>query len=444
MRPTVIIFLCLLLSSVTKAQEDTGIHFEQGLSFDELKAKAKATNKFLFIDFYTTWCVPCRRMQENIFPMPDVGAFFNRNFISAKFQTDPEPKESEDVRRSIEVADSIAKAYQVSAYPTFLIFSPEGELVHRFVGGNGQIGAHGEGAALFIANANKGLHPSTQYYTLRSRYESGVRDSALLKNLFNALHDNTEYSGDYALAEEVAGQYLNALRVEDMYRPDHAYMVANFVTDSRSKPFKALLDTEKIDAALGATVANNRVQSVLLFEYDNLLKQGAEPVSLRDSLLAAYPGIGLKKPMDVLAIRGFLDKLDEAAELERHVLDYFRQYGDNIVEEGNKDLGLLDYRDGIILRLYKGEMDAKLLGSIAKYMLENTTEPGSLANALAWSKRVMDTVKEGARFTDCRTYASLLYKCGQPEEAKKWMRVALAKAPDFEKQECQALLDRMG
>ena len=352
-----------------------------------------------------------------------------------------------DLKRWYAVTDSIFEEYPLAGYPTFLIFSPEGELVHRFVGGNGQIGAHGEGAALFIANANKGLQPSTQYYALRNRYESGERDSALLKNLFNALNDQGRYSRDRALAEEVAGMYLDALRVEDMCRPDHAYMVANFVTDSRSKPFKALLDTEKIDAALGETVANDRMLSVLLFEYDSLLKQGADPAPLRDSLLGVYPGIGLEKPMDLLAIRGFLDRPDEAAELERLVSDYFQQYGYGIVKtdyiRNQSKLDFRDYKSGVVHE-YKGEMDADLLGQITNYMDENTTEPGLLAATLTWSKRLMETMEGDARHRDCHTYASLLYKCGQPEEAKKWMRIALSKAHfDDEKQKYQALLSQM-
>ena len=32
------------------------------VSFDEAKAAAKDESKLLFIDFYTDWCGPCKRM----------------------------------------------------------------------------------------------------------------------------------------------------------------------------------------------------------------------------------------------------------------------------------------------------------------------------------------------------------------------------------------------
>src|SRR5687768_4337454 len=57
-----------------------GIRFEHG-SWEQAKAKAKAGNKFIFVDAFTTWCGPCRYMSANIFPKPEVGTFFNQHFV---------------------------------------------------------------------------------------------------------------------------------------------------------------------------------------------------------------------------------------------------------------------------------------------------------------------------------------------------------------------------
>ncbi len=70
---------CIIISS----------SFAQGVNFQELTlkeacAKAKAENKFVFIDCYTDWCGPCRLMTEEIFPHERNGDYFNPKYICIK------------------------------------------------------------------------------------------------------------------------------------------------------------------------------------------------------------------------------------------------------------------------------------------------------------------------------------------------------------------------
>ncbi len=46
--------LLFLLPTLAFAQQE-GVHFEHGLSWEEITAKAKAENKGIFMDCYTTW-----------------------------------------------------------------------------------------------------------------------------------------------------------------------------------------------------------------------------------------------------------------------------------------------------------------------------------------------------------------------------------------------------
>jgi len=104
MKKILIIALMLFAGSVS-AQE--GIQFFQG-SWNEALAKAKAENKLIFVDIYTSWCGPCKLMAKDIFPLRSVGEKFNKNFINYKIDAE----KGEGIM--------VAKTYKVNAYPTYL------------------------------------------------------------------------------------------------------------------------------------------------------------------------------------------------------------------------------------------------------------------------------------------------------------------------------------
>src|ERR1035437_6827779 len=82
------------------AQEEKGIHFESG-TLTQLLIKAKKEHKLVFIDGYTTWCGPCKRMAKNIFPNDTVALFYNSHFICAEF--DMEKGEGIELAKKYEV-----------------------------------------------------------------------------------------------------------------------------------------------------------------------------------------------------------------------------------------------------------------------------------------------------------------------------------------------------
>ena len=115
--------------------QSKGIIFEQFGSWNEVLAKAKVEKKYIFMDCYTTWCAPCKRMDKEVFPLESVGIIYNKNFISIRVQMDRTPRDESNVKIWYADADSIRVKYQVEAFPTYLFFSPDGNPVHRAVGG---------------------------------------------------------------------------------------------------------------------------------------------------------------------------------------------------------------------------------------------------------------------------------------------------------------------
>lgn len=113
--------LLLLVALPALAQEGQGIRFFKG-SFEEALKEAQRQGKPLFVDFYATWCVPCKKMEKTVFTQPEVGTYFNERFIS--LQLDAEKPENVET----------AKKYKVEAFPTIGIIAPDGKALSINVG----------------------------------------------------------------------------------------------------------------------------------------------------------------------------------------------------------------------------------------------------------------------------------------------------------------------
>jgi thiol:disulfide interchange protein len=101
------------------------VKFTNTDDIDAALAKAKKANKVVFIDFYTTWCAPCRVMEESVFRDEDVANYLNDNCISIRVNAE----KGKGPDRKLE--------YAVDAYPTMLVYNPNGDEVARKQGSLG-------------------------------------------------------------------------------------------------------------------------------------------------------------------------------------------------------------------------------------------------------------------------------------------------------------------
>jgi len=58
--------IILFMPFLSKSQDivSEGIQFIKSSSWEQVLQKAKAENKIIFIDCYTTWCAPCKAMEK--------------------------------------------------------------------------------------------------------------------------------------------------------------------------------------------------------------------------------------------------------------------------------------------------------------------------------------------------------------------------------------------
>ena len=104
------------------AVEGSGIKFSK-LSYQKALLEAKKTGKLIFIDCYTDWCGPCKRMAATAFKDQSVGDIYNKQFINLKV----EMEKSTD-------GPMLSKRYRVSAYPTLLFIDKDGKVKKQAIG----------------------------------------------------------------------------------------------------------------------------------------------------------------------------------------------------------------------------------------------------------------------------------------------------------------------
>ncbi len=161
MRSIIVFLQCLFIFQIANAQ---GIKFEEG-NWKTVKAKAKAENKLVYIDIYTTWCGPCKYMALKYFPAKESGDFYNSNFINYKI----------DAEKGEGIA--IAEEYKVDAYPTNLfIDAATGKIIYRVSGMPSELNG-------FIKNGETALLEKNDPMNLQdyqTKYRSGEYDVAFL------------------------------------------------------------------------------------------------------------------------------------------------------------------------------------------------------------------------------------------------------------------------
>lgn len=196
MKSIYLFLLCLFAWSFTEAQE--GVNFRD-ISLEEALKQAKAENKFVFMDCYTSWCGPCKNMTNQVFPQKEAGDFFNPRFVCVKY--DMEKGEGKE----------LAKKLEVHAYPTFFILRTDGSVQHKLVGGSD--------LPEFIERVKQGLDPSANLAALNEQYAGGKMDKPRLMTYWQVLTeaDETEKAGK--IYQELLGQLSNKEKVQKEYWP---------------------------------------------------------------------------------------------------------------------------------------------------------------------------------------------------------------------------------
>jgi thioredoxin-related protein len=95
-------------------------HITWSSSYHAAAAVARQTHKLMMVDFYTDWCVWCKRLDKDTYPDEKVAAAAG-DFVPVKVNAEKEGKEE-------------AAKYKVTGYPTILFIDGDGNLESKIVG----------------------------------------------------------------------------------------------------------------------------------------------------------------------------------------------------------------------------------------------------------------------------------------------------------------------
>jgi thioredoxin-related protein len=355
-----------------------GISFSQQVSFfkgswpqaNDLAAKE---NKFIFVDAYTEWCGWCKVMDKEMFTDPDLAAFINDNFIPLKI----------DFEDSLGIV--LSMKFRVWAYPTTLIFNSGGQLTGKFSGYSEDHGKY-----LEFLKTNREIKDEKVF----------AFDSRELDLQYPAFYSKSFIKGKENKwpEEEIVTKYLKGQ--DDLFSEINWSILLkfepgafdDFVIENLDKYSKFYGKEETIDFVYSVIYKNMRMAI--------------------DSSDKSYLDRALK----------LCDRLDTPEQSRIGVMMNYCQMA--------KDWqGFADALSSFIA--LKGYDDHMTINNNCWTIYENVDDKEILQKAVGWMKPVIDA-EPIWMYLD--TYAALLYKTGNLQQALNYSNKAIA-AGEQEKQE---------
>jgi len=182
---SILIFFMFCFCVKSMAQTTAGITFLNNQWTAALE-EARANDKIVFIDAYTTWCGPCKMMDREVFNDSSVAEFYNNTFVNLKLD--------------MEKGDGlvVASKYQVRGYPSFLFVDADQNLVHRGIGY--------QPIEKFLQLGREASDPTKQIGALSRSYQRGDRSEKLLYDYALALLKAGDQKGEGIGANYLAKQ----------------------------------------------------------------------------------------------------------------------------------------------------------------------------------------------------------------------------------------------
>jgi thiol-disulfide isomerase/thioredoxin len=265
--------LAVLLPAPAHAVE-TAVPFRT-LAFDAAVQAATAEGKLVFIDFYTTWCEPCKRLDAATWSDPAVAKLLGEKTVPLKIDAEKE--------------QDLAKRYKIEAYPTLLLLKPDGTEVDRLVGFRE--------APKFLEEFTAALAGKNSLARAQAAVvAAGGGDSVPSRDAVQARYNLGQTLAQRGDAEAALVEYLWCYDVGMVQVPSYVGVRSSFLLSSiaqlgRSHPPALVALRERRDRAEKRMTADatDRTAAMDFASLNNALGEGARTLAVFDQLAADDP-----------------------------------------------------------------------------------------------------------------------------------------------------------
>lgn len=242
-------------------------------------------------------------MTENVFPLEKVGDYFSRHFINIKM--DMEKGEGPEIGRM----------FNVTAFPTFIIFNPDGTMRHMFSGR--------DEPDRFIEKVQESFDDDNAVGVMDMKLENGELDTAGMLQYVRLLRDNDNHkASDMALA--IFGSLDNDQRVAPEYWI--LYAGKSLAPEGSERQKYLIANVDRFRASVGKEIVDSRISGLYMQKLSAIIIQGeAQKYSIDDlnKMTAEIKGYKLSSEPELLVYgnvaRLVLDKNRDISSYRREV-----------------------------------------------------------------------------------------------------------------------------
>lgn len=424
----------MINKSLAQTNDLSSIQWTTGLTWEQVKEKAKKENKYIFIDAFATWCGPCKQMDRDVYSNDSVGAVLNEHFISVRVQMDKTNKDNEEIKKWYDDAEMLEKEYLVTGFPTFVFLSPEGIITNKASGF--------KPVPKFIQIVEAAKQPGQVYkdpnelfHRLVQAYQGGNKDFSKMPYMVTT----AVKLRDYEMAIEITKEYREYLLTLDekqwLNKVTIDFLVlVNSSSKSKFFPFffnrarqinkitgwKGYAQKALVDKVIQKELVDTFLQKYMPPPGNSRSKQAMQVLLNWDSLYVqiekSYNKSFARRNLLLAKIKWY-DQTKNFEPFVKHYLAYLDEYGVDEWEDNSRitaDL-LVNYHCwNIFLRI---------------------SDPGLLTIAEKSMRKVIKLQPDNYMYAD--TYANLLYKLGKVKQAIQWedRAVDLAKKWQLDREE---------
>ncbi len=407
-----IVLLIISLPFFVNAQNKaTNIFFKPSLTWEQVKIKAQAENKYIFVDCYATWCKPCKEMDKEVYINDSVEKYMSDNFVSIKVQMDSTKNDNESVKKVYSIARQFEKKYKIKALPTFLFFSPEGRIVHKDEGR--------KTVNQFIALVSEVKNPENQLYSLIDNWKQGKVQYSALPELVKKLKRYAEDSFALEVGRDYLHHYLEKLSESDYLKKENLFFIKQNrgILNSKDRIFEFFYKfSSKVDSAIAEKgFSTSMINSIIYTEQvlphiKNAIEKNSQPDWKK--ITANISGKYTKTHAYINVLKGKTYWFKYKNDWENYTKCLTRTMkNENLSDFSTQEIGTVLY-----------------LNSVAFDVFIYSNSKSELNEALRWSNYAVSLNKKA--FT-LDTKANLLYKLGKRREALNLYRDVIKLSPGY-------------